>query len=121
MKNTKNIEKWVEALRSGKYNQCQGGLQDSNGYCCLGVACDVFIPKKKQITYTTPSGVTTMAGGFPTDQENAPLWLKNINDKVDKVLGQGLSDLNDSEDMSFDEIADMIELIFIHKAFGDVK
>lgn len=33
--------KWVRALRSGKYNQTQGTLRNSQGYCCLGVLCDI--------------------------------------------------------------------------------
>lgn len=33
--------RWVDALRSGKYEQTTGVLQDSKGYCCLGVACKV--------------------------------------------------------------------------------
>lgn len=35
--------KWVEALRSGEYQQTQGKLHDntSNSYCCLGVLCRV--------------------------------------------------------------------------------
>jgi hypothetical protein len=32
-------EKWVAALRSGKYKQYEGGLTNCEGaYCCLGVA-----------------------------------------------------------------------------------
>ena len=31
-------EKWVAALRSGEYRQCQGELKDAIGaHCCLGV------------------------------------------------------------------------------------
>jgi hypothetical protein len=37
-----NTKKWVEALRSGKYKQTEHVLQDTNGYCCLGVACVVY-------------------------------------------------------------------------------
>lgn len=34
--------KWVEALRSGRYEQTTGFLRRSNGrFCCLGVLCDV--------------------------------------------------------------------------------
>lgn len=29
--------KWVAALRSGTYEQCQGELQNGQSYCCLGV------------------------------------------------------------------------------------
>lgn len=33
--------KWVEALRSGKYEQATGWLREGNRYCCLGVLCDI--------------------------------------------------------------------------------
>lgn len=33
-------EKWVEALRSGKYQQGTGNLCLDNKYCCLGVLED---------------------------------------------------------------------------------
>jgi hypothetical protein len=40
---TKDIVlKWIEALRSGKYPQGHGALRSSDGYCCLGVLCDVL-------------------------------------------------------------------------------
>lgn len=37
------IEKqnWVDALRSGEYEQCQFVLHDGKGYCCLGVLAKV--------------------------------------------------------------------------------
>lgn len=38
-----NTKKWVAALRSGEYKQTQGRLQENDCYCCLGVACDLFI------------------------------------------------------------------------------
>lgn len=34
-------EKWVAALRSGEYEQTTGFLQTKDGYCCLGVLCDL--------------------------------------------------------------------------------
>ncbi len=40
-------KRWVEALRSGEYNQAIGSLRKTLddgvtvGYCCLGVLCDV--------------------------------------------------------------------------------
>ena len=39
-----NIEvkkKWVAALRSGDYKQGQGHLKGGDGFCCLGVLCDL--------------------------------------------------------------------------------
>lgn len=37
--------KWLEALRSGRYDQTTGQLRDGNCFCCLGVLCDVFDPE----------------------------------------------------------------------------
>jgi len=37
-----NVEKWVEALESGEFEQTQVSLKDEDGYCCLGVACDIY-------------------------------------------------------------------------------
>jgi hypothetical protein len=35
-------QKWVDALRSGDYQQTQRRLHDENGFCCLGVLCDLY-------------------------------------------------------------------------------
>ena len=36
---------WVEALRSGKYEQGKQALRaEGNKFCCLGVLCDVLEP-----------------------------------------------------------------------------
>ena len=34
--------KLVGALRSEEYKQTSGALRDADGYCCLGVACDLY-------------------------------------------------------------------------------
>jgi hypothetical protein len=45
-------EKWICALESGEYKQCQGRLMkhlnafDGFGYCCLGVLTDLYIKEK---------------------------------------------------------------------------
>lgn len=112
-KNT--ILKWTKALRSGKYKQTFSALQDENGFCCLGVACDIFIPKKEKII--NDEGL--LAGAFPSDQK-VPAWLKDINNDFLKVTEDNdylLSDINDTGRYSFDEIADLIELVYVHKAF----
>lgn len=33
--------KWLEALRSGKYEQAHRFLRVGNAFCCLGVACEI--------------------------------------------------------------------------------
>lgn len=36
-------ERWVQALRSGQYQQGDGELHpDLDSYCCLGVLCDLY-------------------------------------------------------------------------------
>jgi uncharacterized protein YeaC (DUF1315 family) len=35
-------QKWVDALRSGKYDQGSEKLRSYQGYCCLGVLCDLY-------------------------------------------------------------------------------
>ena len=35
-------EMWLQALESGEYAQSKGCLYDGEGFCCLGVACDVL-------------------------------------------------------------------------------
>ena len=40
--NSKIKEVWVNALRSGKYEQGSEKLRSETGYCCLGVLCDIY-------------------------------------------------------------------------------
>ena len=42
MMNSKVKEAWVNALRSGKYEQGSERLRSVSGYCCLGVLCDIY-------------------------------------------------------------------------------
>lgn len=35
------VHEWLNALKSGKYDQTTEVLKDDTGYCCLGVACDI--------------------------------------------------------------------------------
>lgn len=114
--NKKDIEKWCEALRSGKYKQTRGFLHDSDGYCCLGVACKVFIPQKD----LTMSGDGTMLGCTATAQDNAPEWLKGISHKFSYKAGPGLMTLNDNPayQLTFDEIADCLEAVYIHEVLA---
>lgn len=40
--NTQIKEKWVDALQSGDYEQGNGKLRSHQGFCCLGVLCDIY-------------------------------------------------------------------------------
>lgn len=35
-------QKWIDALRSGNYEQGSEKLRSVSGYCCLGVLCDLY-------------------------------------------------------------------------------
>lgn len=34
---------WVDALRSGEYHQTKDRLKSDDGYCCLGVLCELAV------------------------------------------------------------------------------
>lgn len=36
--------KWLAALRNGEYKQATGYLKTQDGFCCLGVLCDIIDP-----------------------------------------------------------------------------
>src|SRR5437899_9420914 len=114
----KNAKKWAKALRSGEYKQSKGMLNNREGYCCLGVACKIFIPENKLELWND-----LIVGNFPEEQKYSPQWLKDINDNFERRSGLSLSVLNDTGELNtitdpftFDVIADLIELIYVHKA-----
>lgn len=51
-------DKLIEALTSGKYSQTTGTLKDGQGYCCLGVLCDIT----KDITHAKWDNVSYSNG-----------------------------------------------------------
>lgn len=120
----KNVKKWIAALRSGEYEQTRGALNDENGFCCLGVACDLFIPKNKlEYQETSPF----IFGDLPQDQPAAPQWLKIIDDHFQQQTLECLSILNDETyiyegichgSFTFDEIADLLQLVYLEGALS---
>ena len=113
-----DIQKWVKALRSGEYKQTKLSLSDDVGYCCLGVVCKVFIPEEKLIYNDYDKN--RLLGIEPRSQTNAPEWIKEIRyNFINKSQGEDLMRMNDSERYNFDEIADCLELVYIHKILKD--
>lgn len=39
----KHLQKWIEALESGKYEQGKKQLRSGDSFCCLGVLTDLYI------------------------------------------------------------------------------
>lgn len=95
---------WVAALRSGKYQQAQGALRAGDGFCCLGVACDI-------------SGLGDWAHrngrlAYLGNDKLLPLEVRDWLGLRGVMGGYGenfLTDLNDDEGVSFPHIADLIE------------
>ena len=112
-------EKWLAALRSGKYKQGANALRSrQNKFCCLGVLCDIhrketkigkwgkdfsgkfyFINTKKSTEEFKTIGILPKI---------VMLWagLKDNNPVINGA--QTLASLNDRGD-SFEKIADIIE------------
>lgn len=112
------VELWCEALRSGAYKQTTGHLCGAGGFCCLGVACDLY---QKHV------------GGLDVGQHEVSLddviatyndegyvlptvvrdWLGLTDDEGSYCPSDGdsrntLHELNDNRE-TFDKIADIIE------------
>lgn len=121
--NKKNIQLWVDALRSGKYRQGAGKLKKFNPkskhyhYCCLGVACDVAIKNGLNLdTYTNKTvnndRYVSFEGGASFLGFSMMKWLGlYFIDPVVPYEGQhiGLSTLNDNYLLKFKQLADLIE------------
>lgn len=110
-------EELVAALRSGKYQQSRNTLKDDEGFCCLGVACEISgLGKWKKFhdsceTYVVDDGSMSDTVlplevkkyfGFATSNGFFPDGF--FPDTGDSCL----SGANDSG-ASFSEIADFIE------------
>ena len=119
-----NRKKWIDALRSGNYQQTTDGYLHLDGkYCCLGVLCDVYekeTGRKVEATISLPTGPETF--GFKYDFETLETFpqvmewvgLRNrigLYDEVDEVDENGQCSLSHKNDygFSFEEIAEIIE------------
>jgi hypothetical protein len=100
--NSEIKERWIAALRSGRYNQTKHRLKDNHGHCCLGVLCEVYREHKPEFTIdkngvVLPWEVAEWAG------------LSSLTYKPDPQLSRSVISMNDTLGWSFNEIADAIE------------
>lgn len=104
-----NAKKWVAALRSGKYQQATGWLRSDAGFCCLGVACDIFL-RERGLFWDE-------AEGFHSEDDqilpgNVMKWLGLAHDQGrygPPTENSMLTVDNDEKDKSFSQIAEIIE------------
>lgn len=112
-------ELWVNALRSGDYSQAKGALRNSQGYCCLGVLCDLYIqedPHQRTHWKNAYPEVLNQAKYFLEGEgellpSSVVKWAELINcDPIVEIDEEdaSLSELND-EGKTFVEIAQLIE------------
>ena len=118
-------ERWVAALRSGEYEQSAGFLQTKEGYCCLGVLCDLhmrdtgdgeWLPPEFAVgqwrlryrddrgvdgEHTPPLGVQEWA-----DMEDTPKVF--FRHRLGTEMRDALANLNDGG-YTFAQLADLIE------------
>lgn len=104
-----SVKLWLRALRSGKYKQTREYLHTDSGYCCLGVACEIYNKThKSKVNYKGPLDEESL-----NDPKVAIVarWL-GLEEGTGQFMGEtnhsSLADLND-KGQSFKEIADLIE------------
>lgn len=107
-------DKWVAALRSGKYKQGEGFLRKGeNEFCCLGVLCDINqdVGQWEQINGNNYFTTEDDHDGIDTELTN---YLRDHFD-IGNVSEERLIRMNDATNEfkdnkhSFEEIADYIE------------
>ena len=96
-------EKWVAALRSGKYQQGAGYLRRDDKFCCLGVLCDVLGKR----WYTEVDGSWSVRRGGVVNSGVLPYPLREEL-KIEYGAMNGLAKMND-RGKSFKVIANWIE------------
>lgn len=131
-----NAKKWVTALKSGDYKQTKGTLRDGEGFCCLGVACDLSglgewvqlpdddrNPDDTRFAYVIGGykhtdllpeevrlwlGLEGISGEYEIDEGLDPLVEDEETGELPEPTNRELTDDND-EGATFAEIAKIIE------------
>lgn len=110
-------DKWIFALRSGKYEQGRNALFCEGKYCCMGVLCDLFA-KEKNIEWEngeffSQDNHKAILKETAIIPDEVQLWagIKSKNPSI-TIEGQkttSLGYLNDYLEYSFEDIAHLIE------------
>jgi hypothetical protein len=104
--------KWVAALRSGEYKQTKDTLRDLNGFCCLGVLCDLHSKESGNQWERQGSAYLRYLGEENHVPSEVGSWAGITNVWGTKVvIGDANSELSGHNDdgRTFYEIADAIE------------
>ena len=118
-------QKWIGALRSGKYEQGSEKLRSVSGYCCLGVLCDLYAQEHNvewefrgnEETNLQPQDYWYFGDQSEFLPESVREWAElNLYNPILRVedddemfeVNEEVSTLND-EGYSFSTIADLIQ------------
>lgn len=111
-------DRWVAALRSGKYKQGRYRLRQcytderSTTYCCLGVLADVVDPNGWRIGMSEEHITAGDGGGMLRRSWASKIGLTTRNSKSGRMSQHKLVELNDQYTTTFEDIADVIEKEF---------
>ena len=86
------LQKWIDALRSGEYQQAHGQFHAGDGHCCLGVAELCAKMRRRKGDIADDYNRLALFYDLGIDTECSKLWH-----------------MNDVHHASFSEIADYIE------------
>lgn len=100
------IKMWVAALRSGEYEQARYQLNSGKGFCCLGVLCDLAVKDGGDPWVQSRNANRMSHGGH---EKFLPAAIKDFVFQRDPTLVTELMQRNDSDRLSFPEIAAFIE------------
>ncbi len=107
---------WIEALRSGRYEQGTGSLRETEGkYCCLGVLCDLAATRGVGLWEPTSNRDVpySFLGSDDTLPKKVMEWAgMSSNDGSfggEDPTESSLMNLNDNSRFDFKQIANVIE------------
>ncbi len=101
--------KWVNALKSGAYQQNYNALRYESKHCCLGVLCDLHAKAHGEswdCTYEVEGDQYCGVDSFLPTEVQAWAGLKSHNPVV---AGRELASYNDDRRLSFTDIAALID------------
>lgn len=117
----KLIDKWIKALRSGKYKQCTGALCDipvsmDAHYCCLGVLTLLYAKDHVALMDGTQMLPDDVIRQLESEEGQDYIRMQDITLYVDPGNGNiedsTATALNDDWGYDFNQIADAIENTF---------
>ena len=130
--NTEVKQKWIDALRSGKYDQGSEKLRSVTGYCWLGVLCDLYSKEQgaewefrgNAETNLQPQDYWYFEGeseflpesvkewaGLPVTNPSVRVDVTDNDDEDDWFYNDEIANLNDSG-YTFNELSKLIEQQF---------